>query len=92
MATATATATAAEPEPEPETRRDREQDKDPHTLEREARNRERMLKEQQRREAMTGRKRSLPGGRKLSYKYEDEEGDRARTARVEREREASRWM
>ncbi|PYI07681.1 hypothetical protein BO78DRAFT_312607 [Aspergillus sclerotiicarbonarius CBS 121057] len=77
-------------------------EKDPHTLEREARNRERMLKEQQRREAMhadrdggkSSRKRdgrALPGGRRLSYKYEDEENDDARAARVEKEREASRW-
>ena len=52
-------------------------DKDPHTLEREARNRERMLKEQQRREnaakgstgTMTG---TLSGGRQKMVKYEDE--------------------
>ncbi|RAK96749.1 uncharacterized protein BO80DRAFT_215611 [Aspergillus ibericus CBS 121593] len=88
-ATATATATA-----DPE--------KDPHTLEREARNRERMLKEQQRREAMhadrdggkSSRKRdgrALAGGRRFSYKYEDEENDDTRAARVEKEREAGRW-
>lgn len=45
-------------------------DKDPHTLEREARNRERMLKEQQRRE--NAAKGTLSGGRKINYKYEDE--------------------
>ncbi|KAH1287062.1 hypothetical protein KXW19_006654 [Aspergillus fumigatus] len=79
-----------------------EPEKDPHTLEREARNRERMLKEQQRREAMNAESKSsrrrdnrqeriLTGGRRLSYKYEDEEPDSAHAARVEREREASRW-
>ena len=83
-------------------------EKDPHTLEREARNRERMLKEQQRREAVnadrdgsgkgsrrwensTKQERGLTGGRRLSYKYEDEESDRARAARIEEEREAVRW-
>ncbi|OJJ76607.1 hypothetical protein ASPBRDRAFT_192729 [Aspergillus brasiliensis CBS 101740] len=79
-----------------------EPEKDPHTLEREARNRERMLKEQQRREAMhadrdggkSSRKRdsrAMAGGRRFSYKYEDEENDDARAARVEKEREAGRW-
>ncbi|KAJ9261864.1 hypothetical protein DTO027B5_3047 [Paecilomyces variotii] len=81
-----------------------ESEKDPHTLEREARNRERLLKEQQRREAMiaerdgkNGRRREsrpergLTGGRRLSYKYEDEESDRTRAARIEEEREAARW-
>ncbi|EAS34473.3 uncharacterized protein CIMG_05497 [Coccidioides immitis RS] len=80
------------------------EDKDPHTLEREARNRERMLKEQQRRQAMNADRdsrssrrleskleRSLLGGRRLSYKYEDEADDQARAARVEQEREAARW-
>ncbi|OAX84904.1 hypothetical protein ACJ72_00726 [Emergomyces africanus] len=84
-------------------RESRVQEKDPHTLEREARNRERLLKEQQRREAMNAdrdgrsnrcrehrRDRTL-GGRHLSYKYADEEGDQARAARVELEREAARW-
>lgn len=48
-------------------------DKDPHTLEREARNRERMLKEQQRREAANNAKSGgLSGGRTRSYKYEDD--------------------
>ncbi|EGD95832.1 hypothetical protein TESG_03296 [Trichophyton tonsurans CBS 112818] len=75
-------------------------EKDPHTLEREARNRERLLKEQQRREAVNADRDSKGGGRrrdgnskldrnllgrKLSYKYEDELGDH------EREREAVRW-
>jgi hypothetical protein len=63
-------------------------------LEREARNRERMLKEQQRREnAMNaergggGSKRhAVASGRRVSYKYEDE----AQSAMVEQEREA-RW-
>ncbi|OJD28108.1 hypothetical protein ACJ73_00505 [Blastomyces percursus] len=80
------------------------QEKDPHTLEREARDRERLLKEQQRREAMNAdrdgrssrrresrQERTLGGGRHLSYKYEDEESDQARAARVELEREAARW-
>ena len=71
-----------------------EPEKDMHTLEREARNRERMLKEQQRREnAMNaergaGSKRhSVAGGRRVSYKYEDE----TQSAMVEQEREAARW-
>lgn len=79
-----------------------EPEKDPHTLEREARNRERLLKEQQRREAMQADRdttskpsrrrdsRQERGGRRLNYKYDDESDD-ARAARVEREREASRW-
>jgi hypothetical protein len=64
-----------------------------------------MLKEQQRREAMhadrdsgkssrrrdSRQERTLTGGRRLSYKYEDDESDAARAARVEKEREASRW-
>lgn len=78
-----------------------EPEKDPHTLEREARNRERLLKEQQRREAVnadrdgkTGRRRDqrpergLIGGRRLSYRYEDEADD---LVRIEREREDGRW-
>ena len=32
---------------------------------------------------------AMPGSRRVSYKYEDEEGSEAR--RVESEREASRW-
>ncbi|KAL4941288.1 hypothetical protein BDV06DRAFT_5432 [Aspergillus oleicola] len=76
-----------------------EPEKDPHTLEREARNHERMLKEQQRREAMhtdSGKpsrrrdSRQERGGRRLNYKYDDE-SDAARADRVEREREANRW-
>ena len=78
--------------------------KDPHTLEREARDRERMRKEQQRREAMKsdcasgGRRRDskhdraggggLASGRRVSYRYEDEVNDQMR---IEQEREASRW-
>lgn len=46
-------------------------DKDPHTLEREARNKERMLKEQQRRENAEKAK-GLSGGRTRTFKYEDE--------------------
>lgn len=72
-----------------------EPEKDPHTSEREARNRERLLREQQRRQAMHGdidgkssrRRDTLSGGRRLSYKYEDD----ASEARVEKEREANRW-
>ncbi|KAI9736996.1 MAG: hypothetical protein M1834_000585 [Cirrosporium novae-zelandiae] len=76
-----------------------EPEKDEHTLEREARNRERLLKEQQRREAMNaGRdskgpsrrdiKQGTSGARRMSYKYEDEVG---RAARIEQERESARW-
>jgi hypothetical protein len=103
---------------------------DPHTLEREARNRERLLKEQQRRQQLSGsgggrpeRKRgwadasagdgdgngsgngdgaATPSelsafrdrrkkGRRMNYKYEDEENDEMRARRVEHEREAQRW-
>ena len=74
---------------------EREPEKDMHTLEREARNRERMLKEQQRRESAAnaerggvgGKRRAVAGGRRVSYKYEDE----AQSAMVEQEREAQRW-
>lgn len=76
-----------------------EPEKDHHTLEREARNRERLLKEMQRRSAMEGKGPSRRdsklegkgGGRRVSYKYEDEESDEARAARIESEREAGRW-
>jgi hypothetical protein len=71
-----------------------EPEKDMHTLEREARNRERMLKEQQRREnAMNAERAGGPkrhgvaGGRRVSYKYEDE----TQSAMVEQERDAARW-
>lgn len=76
---------------------------DHHTLEREARNRERLLKELQRREAMEGKGsagkrrdskvevRTGPAARRVSYKYEDEESSEARASRVESEREAGRW-
>lgn len=76
---------------------------DPHELERQARNKERLQKELQRREAMEGKGVAGGGGgrksggaaggggalgRRVSYKYEDElEGH----DRVEREREAGRW-
>ena len=68
-------------------------DKDPHTLEREARDRERLQREMQRR-AFGGPKRKASGtgsqpSRRVSYKYEDEDGLDAR--RVEQEREAGRW-
>ncbi|KAL9047075.1 MAG: hypothetical protein Q9214_000256 [Letrouitia sp. 1 TL-2023] len=78
-------------------------DIDPHELERQARNRERLQKELQRREAMegkgsSGKRREGKGdgrasglGRRVSYKYEDEESDEATASRVEREREAGRW-
>ena len=76
---------------------------DPHTLEREARNKERLLRELQRREAMEGSglkgktrdsKLDARGGttvRRVNYKYEDEERNEARASVVESEREASRW-
>lgn len=76
---------------------------DHHTMEREARNRERLQKELQRREAMEGKgsshkrrdsKPEIRGGaatRRVSYKYEDEESNEARASRVESEREAGRW-
>lgn len=76
---------------------------DHHTLEREARNRERLLKELQRREAMEGKgsggnrkegkveSKSGAAARRVSYKYEDEESSEARNSRVESEREAGRW-
>ena len=77
-------------------------EKDHHTLEREARNRERLMKELQRREAMEGKAPKIRGsgidskggvgiGRRVSYKYEDEESEEARASRVESEREAGRW-
>ena len=72
---------------------EREPEKDMHTLEREARDRERMLKEQQRRqnainaERGGGSKRQgTAGGRRMSYKYEDE----TQSAMVEQERETAR--
>lgn len=80
---------------------------DPHTLEREARNRERLLKEAQRIAGLTSalgmnRKRSRDdgdegSGRKGSGRKKGrrerggEEGDEARIARLEAERESSRW-
>lgn len=70
-----------------------EPEKDPHALEREARNRERMLKEQQRRDATNAevskrrdsRHERAFGGRRVSYKFE------ASPSRIEQEREAVRW-
>ena len=76
---------------------------DAHTREREARNAERLQKEMQRRQKqlqeteskVPGPKRrdsrTSQGGRRVSYKYEDEESSEARASRVESEREASRW-
>lgn len=67
-------------------------EKDVHTLEREARDRERLQREMQRR-AFGAPKRKGDGtkqpSRRVSYKYEDEDGLDAR--RVEQEREAGRW-
>ena len=68
-------------------------EKDVHTLEREARDRERLQREMQRR-AFGSSKRRTSGtatqpSRRVSYKYEDEDGLDAR--RVEHEREAGRW-
>lgn len=71
---------------------------DPYTLEREARNRERMQKEMQKGRSKVDTKGSGPkrkvsgamgGGRRVSYI--DEGSTEARTSRVESEREASRW-
>jgi hypothetical protein len=78
---------------------------DPHTLEREARNRERLLKEAQRIAGMTGmaagRKRSRDDGEDTSARMggkgrnkkrgRGEESDEARIARLEAEREGARW-
>jgi hypothetical protein len=61
-----------------------------------------LLKEQQRRDALsTGRDNKAPkrresrqsdgGSRRMSYKYEDDDGHAARAARIEEEREAARW-
>ena len=55
-----------------------EPEKDPYTLEREARNKERLQREQQHREkAKSGRRGDsrqdrVVGGRRINYKYEDE--------------------
>jgi hypothetical protein len=80
---------------------------DPHTLEREARNRERLLKEAQRiaglaaAAAGVGRKRSrdegatggIDDGRKgRKHRRGEREGDEERIARLENERENSRWV
>ncbi|KAK5051473.1 hypothetical protein LTR84_003125 [Exophiala bonariae] len=77
-------------------------DKDPHTLEREARNRERMVKEQQRREKAaaktgpgggsgggggTGEHHSSRGSRRVTYKYEDD----IERSLAENERSSARW-
>ncbi|KAL8769763.1 MAG: hypothetical protein Q9209_004379 [Squamulea sp. 1 TL-2023] len=77
-------------------------DIDPHELERQARNKERLQKELQRREAMEGKGAVSTkqrgeskthgggggGGRRVNYKFEDElEGG----SKVEREREGGRW-
>lgn len=69
---------------------------DQHALEREARNRERQMKEIQRRALMEGvgsirgkSGKGTQGERRHSAKYEDEQADLA--SRVEREREGGRW-
>lgn len=71
---------------------------DPHTLEREARNRERLLKEAQRIAGLTGMGGAKRGrddgddlrkGRKKGRR--GDEGDEARLARLEAERESARW-
>ena len=70
---------------------------DPHTLEREARNRERLLKEAQRIAGLTGmagakRSREDDDARKGRKKgRRGDEGDEARLARLEAERESARW-
>jgi len=68
---------------------------DPHTIEREARNRERLLKEAQRMAGLAGgRKRSRDDGdakggvKKRGRGHENEE---ARISRLEEERESARW-
>ena len=71
--------------------------KDPHTLEREARDRERLQREMQRRAFMDvngglASKRkgpSMASARRVTYRFEDEGGLDVR--RGEREREAGRW-
>jgi hypothetical protein len=96
-----ATPVESERERNKEKDKDKDQDKDPHTLEREARNRERMAKEMQRREKAArddqgggngSGKRSavtgrISGGRRVSYKYEED----LQSAMVETERESARW-
>lgn len=70
---------------------------DPHTLEREARNRERLLKEAQRIAGLSGMAGAKRGredddprkGRKKGRR--GDEGDEARLARLEAERESARW-
>lgn len=71
---------------------------DPHTQEREARNRERLLKEAQRMAGLTGMAGSKRGrddgedvrkGRKKGRR--GDEGEEARLARLEAERESARW-
>ena len=63
-------------------------DIDMHTLERAARDRERQLKEKQRRE-MAGKGVVGASSRRVSYKYEDEAD--VSLVRAEREREGGRW-
>ena len=71
---------------------------DQHALEREARNAERVARENQRRALQQGGSataakgvKSNVKGRRMSYKYEDDESLEARTSRVESEREALRF-
>jgi hypothetical protein len=64
-------------------------DKDPHTLEREARDRERLLKEMQRRATQEGgRGKGNDARRRSSGKHEDELGN---VRRGERDRDRQRW-
>ncbi|PHH62915.1 hypothetical protein CDD81_6548 [Ophiocordyceps australis] len=78
--------------------------KDPHTLEREARDRERLLKEAQRMAglaSLAGNKRGRDGGggdddggrksRRASKRSEARDGDEERLRRLEAEREGGRW-
>ncbi|KJZ77051.1 hypothetical protein HIM_03372 [Hirsutella minnesotensis 3608] len=74
--------------------------KDPHTVEREARNRERLLKEAQRMAGLTslagakrGRENGDDGGRKPRRvsRREASDGDEERMRRLEAEREGGRW-
>ena len=78
--------------------------KNPHEEEREARNRERLLKEAQRMAGLTGlagaggQKRSRDDGdetgrrgKKKGRRSGVEESDEARIARLEAERESARW-
>ena len=64
---------------------------DPYQLEREARTKERVQRENQRRLQMDGKGGKGGLGRRVSYQYENDLSSEARASRVEKEREASRW-